>query len=68
MTGKGTKFDPEPFGGKAIVLRIDGSVKMYEIDKNGEVVLENGKELFENGVNTIWGKSGFKAEMLVFPK
>ena len=68
MTGDGTKFDPEVFGGKALVLRIDGSVKTYEIDENGEVVLENGKKLFETGIGTVWGVNGFKREMLLFPK
>ena len=37
MTGKGTKFDPQVFGGKALVLRIDGSVKTYDIDFVGHV-------------------------------
>lgn len=68
MTGKGVKFDPKPYSGKAVVLRIDGSVKTYTINKDGEVILPNGKGLFENGAGTVWGENGFKKEMLVFPK
>ncbi len=58
MTGEGVKFDPKPFGGKALVLRIDGTVKIYDIDKNGDVVLPNGKKLFEGGADTVWGPKG----------
>ena len=68
MTGKGTKFDPEPLGGRAVVLRIDGAVKTYEINENGDVVLPNGKKLFETGADTVWGENGFDQEMLKFPK
>jgi len=68
MTGHGVKFDPIPYGGKAIVLRIDGAVKLYQINANGDVILPNGKKLFENGKNTVWGVDGFKPEMLAFPE
>lgn len=68
MTGEGVKFDPKPYNGKAVVLRIDGAVKIYTINKDGKVILPNGKGLFENGVDTAWGKDGFKKEMLAFPK
>lgn len=68
MTGKGFKFDPEPYNGKAIVLRIDGSVKIYQIDANGDVVLPNGKKLFEGGKDTVWGEKGLDAKSLLFPK
>ena len=68
MTGKGVKFDPKPYNGKAIVLRIDGSVKTYNIDAKGDVILPNGKKLFEDGKDTPWGEKGFDAKMLMFPK
>lgn len=68
MTGKGTKFDPDPLGGKAVVLQIDGSVKTYNINENGDVVLPNGKKLFETGAGTVWGPTGFRHAMLLFPK
>lgn len=68
MTGKGFKFDPKPYNGKAVVLRIDGAVKLYDIDKNGDVILPDGKKLFEGGAKTVWGEKGLKKGMLVFPK
>ncbi|MBK1832061.1 hypothetical protein JIN77_15095 [Verrucomicrobiaceae bacterium R5-34] len=68
MTGKGFKFDPKAFDGKAIVLRLDGSVTTYPIDANGDVILANGKRLFEGGAGTIWGNEGPDAKRLLFPK
>lgn len=68
MTGKGFKFDPKPYGGKAVVLHIDGSVRAYEIDKNGDARMRNGKKLFDAGVDTVWGEKGPDAKNLVFPK
>ena len=40
------KFDPKPFGGMAVVLRIDGSAKPETIDKNGDVMID-GMNLFD---------------------
>lgn len=68
MTGKGTKFDREALGGKAMVLRIDGSVVTYDIEENGDVLLKNGKNLFADGLNSHWGVGGFHKDMLLFPK
>lgn len=68
MTGKGFKFNPKPYNGKAVVLHIDGSVRQYDIDENGDVVLPNGKKFFEGGKETAWGKKGPDAKMLVFPR
>jgi hypothetical protein len=39
-----TKFDPKPFGGKAIILRCDLSVLALPIEKDG-TVLKDGVEL-----------------------
>lgn len=68
MTGKGFKFDPKPFRGKAVVLYVDGSVRTYAINDQGNVVLKNGKQLFEGGADTAWGAKGFDAKNLVFPR
>lgn len=68
MTGKGFKFNPNPYNGKAMVLHIDGSVKYYPINRDGDVILPNGKKLFEGGKETVWGVDGLKKGMLVFPK
>jgi hypothetical protein len=32
-----TKFDPKPFKGKAVILCIDNTVHIYDIDKDGHV-------------------------------
>jgi hypothetical protein len=40
------EFDPKPFGGRAVVLRIDGSVKVETIDKHGHVLI-GGMNLFD---------------------
>lgn len=68
MTGKGVKFDPKPYNGKAVVLRIDGSVQTYQIDANGDAILKNGKKLFEGGADTVWGEKGFDTKSLLFPE
>ena len=68
MTGEGFKFDPKPYNGKAIVLNVDGSVVRYDIDANGDVILPNGKNLFEGGKDSVWGKHDLDAKGLLFPK
>lgn len=68
MTGKGFKFDPKPFRGRALVLHVDGSVRTYPIDDQGDAVLKNGKQLFEGGADTAWGERGLDASNLVFPR
>jgi hypothetical protein len=40
------KFDPKPFGGKAVVLRLDGSAKAEPIDKSGNVMI-GGMNIFD---------------------
>lgn len=68
MTGKGLKFDPEPYGGIAVVLHIDGSVKQYRIDGNGDIVIPDGRKFWAGGPNDVWGPEGFDEDDLVFPK
>lgn len=45
-------FDPKPFGGKALVLRIDGSVQMLPIGADGKVLVE-GVELLSKD-HPVW--------------
>jgi hypothetical protein len=47
-----TIFDPKPFGGKALILRVDCSVQMLPIQEDGRV-LEKGAELLSKD-NPIW--------------
>jgi hypothetical protein len=48
-----TKFDPKPFGGKAIILRVDCSVQLLPIGEDGSVLLE-GVELLSKD-HPVWG-------------
>jgi hypothetical protein len=43
-----TTFDPEALGGSAVILRLDKSVVIAPIDKDGRVMLE-GMDLFDPG-------------------
>ncbi|MCW1884671.1 hypothetical protein OKA04_08005 [Luteolibacter flavescens] len=45
VTGK-MAFDPVPFGGKAVILRIDGSATIEPITAEGDVIL-GGKSIFD---------------------
>ncbi|MDB6080040.1 MAG: hypothetical protein JWO82_3787 [Akkermansiaceae bacterium] len=47
-----TRFDPKPFDGKAVILRIDGSAKAMPIDDSGRIMVE-GKDLFDPS-NPLW--------------
>ena len=48
------KFDPKPFGGKAIVVRIDGSVMELPISSNGEVLGTDGMDILDPS-HRYWG-------------
>ncbi len=48
-----TKFDPKPFNGKGIVLRIDNSVSSILINKNGEAMIGGGESLLDPN-NKLW--------------
>jgi hypothetical protein len=52
------RFDPKPFDGKAVILRIDNSVASLNINKDGHAVFYGGKTtLFETGEGTVWGQN-----------
>lgn len=57
------RFDPLPFDGKAIVLKLDNSVQAMTIDEDGCVVVF-GKNLLDT-TNPIWGNQRWK---LVWPE
>lgn len=46
------RFDPKPFKGKAIILRVDNSVTSMNIDKKGHVILD-GRNLMDP-LHPIW--------------
>lgn len=50
------EFWPKPFQDKAVILRLDNSVEAPVIrKKDGKVTVGNGKTLFDNGPETVWG-------------
>lgn len=50
----GTRFfDRETFGGKAVILRVDGSMDTFDIERDGTVKLD-GMDLFDPD-QPIWG-------------
>lgn len=52
-----TRFDPKPFNGRAMILRMDNSVTMMTIHKNGHV-MAHGVNLLDPA-NPIWGNEKF---------
>lgn len=48
------RFDPIPFKGKAIILRIDNTCSVEPINKRGEVIDSSGKHILDPA-NPIWG-------------
>lgn len=46
-------FDPKPLGGKATILRVDGSMRAFDIDSAGRVQ-DRGKHLFDPS-QPYWG-------------
>jgi len=49
-----TKFDPKPFEGKAVALRIDNSVSSFTINKDGHIQDIHGNNLLFP-THPIWG-------------
>ncbi len=63
------KFKPDPYDGKAVVLRIDGAVKQLLLNKtSNKAKIGGGKTLFDTGTDTVWGSDGFTASNLLQPK
>jgi len=63
------EFNPDPYDGKAVVLRIDGAVKQLLLKKTTKKAkIGGGKTLFETGDDTVWGTDGYKAADLLLPK
>lgn len=54
-----TKFDPKPFDGKALVLCLDGSVKMLKIEDDGRVLYQEAELLSKT--HPIW--KGLEGEL-----
>lgn len=57
------RFDPKPFKGKAVLLKLDNSVTSLPINKDGHVIVV-GKNLFDP-TNLIWEG---KPPVIVWPK
>jgi len=52
-SGRYPLFDPGPFDGKGIYLRLDKSVQLGKI-KDGRL-LAGDRNLFDTGPDTVWG-------------
>lgn len=48
-----TRFDPRPFNGRALILRVDKSISCPKIDRSGRVMV-GGKDLFDPA-QPFWG-------------
>jgi hypothetical protein len=68
MCGDGYKFNTEVYKGKAIALRVDGTVKLYRLDENHHVRIGKGKTLFDAGKDSVWGEKGFDPKNLYYAK
>ena len=68
MYGDGYRFNPDVHNGKALMLRLDGSVRQLKIDKNDLARYGKGGTLFEGGVDTVWGEKGFDQSKLCYAK
>jgi len=62
------KFDPEPFDGKAVVLRADNSVQSYSIASDGHVIAPGGKDIFDPSQPWWHGKPPFVFWPAVLPR
>lgn len=49
-----TRFDPNPFDGKAVILWTDNSVKSLPIDRRSGEVMLDGRNLLDPG-HPVWG-------------
>jgi len=49
------EFDFSVFGGKALVVHVDGGVEMLDLQKNNKLKLNDGHDLLEVGAETVWG-------------
>jgi len=68
MYGDGYKFNTDVHEGKAVVLRVDGSVKQLLINKEGYAKISGGKTLFDAGLKSVWGEVGFDQNQLKYAK
>lgn len=54
-----TRLDPKPFDGKAVVLKLDGSVTSIRISPSGEIILYGQNMNMLDPNNPIWGGKPF---------
>lgn len=67
MIEGGETFDPSPYDNKAVVLRIDGSVKQLRVNKEKEAVLTGQTTLFDSGTGTVFEDDPFTQGDLSYP-
>lgn len=52
MPDTAEEYDPDPYGGKGLVLSLDGSVKTYRLNKQNKAKLPSGETVFGTKVWT----------------
>lgn len=69
MDGNGETFKMDPYDGKCVALRIDGSVQQYRLSKKSQKAnIGAGRTLFDTGEDTVWGTDGFSTQDLKHAK
>ena len=48
-------FAENPFGGRAVILRVDGSAVALRLSKKFKAKLPSGATLFDTGPDSVWG-------------
>jgi prepilin-type N-terminal cleavage/methylation domain-containing protein len=51
-------FDPDPYGGKAVILKLDNSATALQIrDSDKKISVGNGRTIEQTGDESVWGTS-----------
>jgi len=51
-------FDPDPYGGKAVILKLDNSATALQIrDTDKKISVGNGRTIEQTGDESVWGTS-----------
>lgn len=58
-------FDPSPYDGKGVVLRIDGAVKQMLLSKEFKAKMGDGTLFSETGTDSVWGGDYKKVDVLL---
>ncbi len=57
-------FDPEVYNNKAVVLRIDTSVRIEQLNKDKKATVGGGRTLLQTGTGTVWESGAITPQMI----